>query len=536
MLEFSGWRERVTMNKSHVTSHMSQDKEFFTRIYSSPRLLPLSKSCLLSLVACVFFCLVSCHSAFANNLSVSSVTIASRSASADTATIQFDISWSNSWRNQSSWDAAWVFMKFSTDAGVTWAHATLKTAGTDPAGFSNGSGTSVTTVVPSDKLGGFIYRSAIGSGALSTTGVKFVWDYATDGVSDTASVIVRMFGVEMVYVPTESFYLGDGNGTSEATYAFHVTDNTAFQVTTSAVASVTVDTNANDDIDTSSISIDGDGGITGNASYPTGYTAFYVMKYEVTEGQWVAFFNTLTGTQKTTRDITAASGKNSDAVTNRNTIAWSSGDATTTNEDRACSYLSWMDGAAFADWAALRPFTELEFEKIQRGPLAVFNAEYAWGNATITSLASISGTENGTEVSGTSSANASYSSGIAGPVRAGIFATSSTSRTTAGAGHYGNMEFSGNLWERTVTVGNSTGRSFTGTHGNGALSSNGNATNSDWPGYSAGEVTGATGSNYRGGAWNASAAILKISDRTTGATTNTTRDAAYGFRAARTAP
>jgi hypothetical protein len=259
MLEFSGWRERVTMNKSHVTSHMSQDKEFFTRIYSAPRLLPLSKSCILSLVAYVFFCLVSCHSAFANNLSVSSVTIASRSASADTATIQFDISWSNSWRNQSSWDAAWVFMKFSTDAGVTWAHATLKTAGTDPTGFSNGSGTSVTTVVPSDKLGGFIYRSAIGSGALSTTGVKFVWDYATDGVSDTASVIVRMFGVEMVYVPTESFYLGDGNGTSEATYAFHVTDNTAFQVTTSAVASVTVDTNANDDIDTSSISIDGMG-------------------------------------------------------------------------------------------------------------------------------------------------------------------------------------------------------------------------------------------------------------------------------------
>jgi hypothetical protein len=100
------------------------------------------------------------------------------------------------------------------------------------------------------------------------------------------------------------------------------------------------------------------------------------MKYEITEGLWIAFFNTLTGTQKSTRDITAASGKNSDAVTNRNTIAWSSGDATTTNEDRACSYLSWMDGAAFADWAALRPFTELEFEKIQRGP-GGFNAEYA---------------------------------------------------------------------------------------------------------------------------------------------------------------
>jgi len=534
MLEFSGWcKQQVKSQKSKVKSFRIQ-KNY--PVLSSPHSRLTLAACSLFFLTCLM-ALTASPTALANNLSVSNVTIASRSASADTATVQFDISWSNSWRNQSNWDAAWVFMKFSTDAGVTWAHATLKTAGTDPSGFSNGSGTSVTTVVPSDKLGGFVYRSAVGSGSLSTTGVRFVWDYAADGVADTASAIVRMFGVEMVYIPTESFYLGDGNATTEAAFALHVADNTAFQVTTASVASVTVDANANDDIDTSSISVDGDGGITGNASYPTGYIAFYVMKYEVTEGQWIGFFNTLTDTQKATRDITAASGKNADTVVTRNTIAWSSGDATTTNTDRACSFLSWMDGAAFADWSALRPFTELEYEKILRGPLTANVGEYAWGNAaTITSLASISGSEDGTEVSGTSGANANYNSGIAGPVRAGIFATSSTTRTTAGAGYYGTMEFSGNLFERVVSVGNSTGRGFTGTNGNGALSANGHATNSDWPGHSAGEVSGATGSGTRGGGYSSAAAILKISDRTTSATTDTTRTATFGFRAARTAP
>lgn len=41
--------------------------------------------------------------------------------------------------------------------------------------------------------------------------------------------------------------------------------------------------------------------------------------------------------------------------------------------------LSWMDGAVLADWAALRPFTELEFEKAARGPVVPVADEFAWG-------------------------------------------------------------------------------------------------------------------------------------------------------------
>ena len=89
------------------------------------------------------------------------------------------------------------------------------------------------------------------------------------------------------------------------------------------------------------------------------------MKYEVTEGQWVEFFNNIASAAQTNRDITAASGKNSDSVVKRNTVAWTTGTATTTRDDRAVSYLSYMDLAAYLDWMALRPHSELEHEKVR---------------------------------------------------------------------------------------------------------------------------------------------------------------------------
>ena len=497
--------------------------------------------------------LLSSTTVFANNLSISNVSISARDASANTATVSFDISWSNSWRNQENYDAAWVFLKFQIGSG-NWTHATLKTSGTTPTGFSTGSGTGIEIVVPTDKKGAFVQRSAVGSGSLSTTSVKFVWDYSTDGVADTDSITLKVFGIEMVFIPTGSFYLGDGDGSTEATYAFHVTDNTAFQVTTSSTANVTVDSSSDDDIDTSPIAIDGDGGITGNTSFPTGYTAFYLMKHEVTEGQWVDFFNTLTSAQQTTRDITGndatQGGKDTDSTAYRNTVAWTSGDATTTRENRAMGYLSWQDLCAYADWAALRPMTELEFEKAARGTQAVVNGEYVWGNTTITAGDTISGSEDGTETITTASANISfnitgYSGGDAstGPLRVGIFATSSSTRTASGAGYYGNTELAGNVHEVVVTVGRSEGRSFTGTQGDGALTTTtsyeGNATNSDWPGIDATPargVTGATGSGARGSSWGTGTSRARTSDRQIAAETTLTRGSGLGGRCARTAP
>jgi len=115
-------------------------------------------------------------------------------------------------------------------------------------------------------------------------------------------------------------------------------------------------------------------------------------------------------------------------------------------------------------------------------------------------------------------------------VRCGIFANDTSDRNKSGAGYYGSMELTGNLYELTVSVGNANGRGFTGLHGDGSLSGDGDANVTNWPvvnGYS-----------LRGGAVGTTFLTnqLQVSDRTSGITTvPVTQVANYGIRLARTA-
>jgi hypothetical protein len=132
------------------------------------------------------------------------------------------------------------------------------------------------------------------------------------------------------------------------------------------------------------------------------------------------------------------------------------------------------------------------------------------------------------ETASSSSANIAYNNAYTlGPVRTGIFATGSTARLTSGAGFYGNMELSGNLWERVVTLGNPTGRTFSGVHGNGTLTSGGAADVSGWP--------AAAGTGWKGGSWlNTTTNSATTSDRAQAANADNTRSADAGGRGVRT--
>ncbi len=118
---------------------------------------------------------------------------------------------------------------------------------------------------------------------------------------------------------------------------------------------------------------------------------------------------------------------------------------------------------------------------------------------------------------------------IGGPVRVGIFAANglNSGRVSAGASYWGIMELSGNLWERPVTIGNATGRAFTGKNGDGLLASNGNANVATWPG------TDAVGAGWRGGSWNENYYHQEVSYRYYAAATDASRDASSGCRAVR---
>ena len=54
-------------------------------------------------------------------------------------------------------------------------------------------------------LGVYIYRAADGSGAFSTAGARLRWNYGAQGIKDKDLVELKVFAVEMVYVPQGSF-------------------------------------------------------------------------------------------------------------------------------------------------------------------------------------------------------------------------------------------------------------------------------------------------------------------------------------------
>ena len=498
---------------------------------------------------------------YANNLSVTNVTLGTRNPNAKTVVVTFNVSWQNSWRNKINYDASWLTVRLNK-AQVTPVVATLcqiTATGLNPAGTSIGNGANLQIYVPQDAVGAFLQPSTTGFvGNVNTKNVQLTINYQNCGFSDSDQIFASVFGVEMVFIPQGSFYAGDYN-TSVASLNSGSADASPWNIGSENAIPVTGATSAGYQY----VSGGNPGEFATGASFtipavfPKGYNAFYAMKYEVDEGQWVQFINSLPAAARINHDLADTNHKNSTSAIYRNTISCSGSPllCSTQRPSRALSYMSWMNLAAFLDWDALRPMTELEFEKMSRGPLVPNAGEYIWGNQTITAATAISGTtEDGTETIATPNANANYdnttftggdsSLGVGynlGPLRGGIFAGSNSSRVSSGASFYGVMDLGGNLKERVVAIGNASGLAFTGNEGNGVLNTTtgyeGNAIVSGWPGMDAqplNGITGALGSGFRGGSWNDGVNYLRISDRTEAALTSTAALNTFGGRGVRT--
>jgi formylglycine-generating enzyme required for sulfatase activity len=357
-----------------------------------------------------------------------------------------------------------------------------------------------------------MYRSANGQGPVNWANARIRWNYGVDGVLDNDSVEIRLFALEMVYCPQGAFNLGSGGAEN-----YHFRDgavDTYFPITSEN--SIACGPNAGN-----LFTAAGQYWFTGTlpAAYPKGYKAVWCMKYEVSQQQYVDFLNTIDYNKYTYK-----------APYGNYLIAGIHPNLTANNPERAMGYISCNDLLSLLDWSALRPFTELEYEKICRGANQVPVAnEYAWGNTTLTDCAAP--TNQGTASETWAVGNCNYGGGAGVAIRCGALATNATSRTASGATYYGVMEMSGNVWEWAVSAHDVVGRAFAGNHGDGNLDANGEQNAPNWPTY-----VGA-GWSIRGSGHLNGANILNctISDRSYGGYNYTSKNAvSYGGRGCRT--
>ncbi|MCM1042478.1 MAG: formylglycine-generating enzyme family protein [Bacteroides sp.] len=521
----------------------------------------------------------------ANNIQISSVSVEGRDTVKGTAFVQFTLSWDHSWKDRlhRNWDAAWVFVKTYNPNERVWRHVSL----TPPSGtpVQNGANnchmalphsigkanvpvwsefaTSQTDFGTTLHSGVFIYRKDVGNGSNLIEDIRLQFNYKDYNYTNEDLIQVTVFAIEMVYVASHDFFIGDGTSPN-ALYA----DG----------KNLIIKTNVPNGQTALMGKVTSESGWTYQGfpvpdTFPKGKKDFYMMKYEISQHGYADFLNTLNPDQQKYRTscnpfaakgtmALVAPGYTSNPLQYRNYVrikipaeaetddypakgAIFGHSMTGVNNDDswamesnggniACNFLSWDDGLAYLDWSCLRPMTEMEYEKACRGN-QFLRRGMAWGYQYGIAANPYTITDPGlaTEIS-SNPATCYLETGKAPWVmRVGAFAKDSTMRNEAGASYYGIMELSGNLWERCVNVSTEEGRSFIPRDGDGALNDQtGDAEVEDmingitcWPSE--------TGGGFRS---------FQVSNRTWAEATYTNnakegkRTPWYGFRGVRYAP
>ena len=436
----------------------------------------------------------------ANEIAISNISLSNHDATNQTVEITFDVTWNNSWRHPVSsgmpnWDAAWIFGRFSLRGENTWLPIVISAQG-----ISTGSGTpSIAELKPytnddTKGIGMLVHRSEVGSGTFSQVGITFTWEYGNNrpDITDLDLLEIRLFGIEMVYVPGGPFYLGSGQAPFQGFYT---------QGQESSYSPYRLET-------LGSIILGGVGSLTyigysGTTTIPSGFPngvyPFYIMKHELSEQMMVNFLNSVDNgisDHPVYANIKAAQdGSDSQyallndinrtfEIMNSDTIY----NFTTNKPEYPANFMSWNEGTAIADWAGMRPISELEFEKASRGWKApTIVGEFPWGKGGVVNQTYT--IANGEIVAGYSTQKNRGNAAITETMgqfgldlRVGVFANDTSSRAQSNASRLGVLDLAGSVLEITADVVNPSNTSWINVHGNGELHPSGYS-DEFWPGY-----------------------------------------------------
>lgn len=430
-----------------------------------------------------------------------------------------NISWENAWKNDRNHDAAWLFFK-STSMGDTW-HIRVAAEGHEVVEvFAPEQSGGFSFQVPSDQAGLFVQPNERMRGKVSMT-VKIALQKGEFEGLNAHDNLLTAHGIEMVYIPEGPFYVGD---TSQAPidhggiYApgagegqpglFHIRSEAALRVGPSG-----------DLYYQNPRGYSGDQAGPIPATFPKGFSGYYMMKYELRAGQYVEFLNTLRDSQRIARMVHEQPGY----YESGGSIELIDGQFTTAYPSKPAYFVGWADAMAFADWAGLRPMTELEFTKAARADTKPASEDFPWGNTSKLHIQRLPNDKGVLEMR-----NAWTEDQL-----------SDETKHHFGASNYWVMDLAGSLWERVITIGHSRGRAFTGQHGDGRLSDDGSADVTEWP--SGAEDEGGFG--FRGGGfygynreYHSYNPFSPVAYRPYGGWAGGDRTKAYGTRLVRSAP
>lgn len=463
--------------------------------------------------------------------------VPARLLSSEATGARVELSWPRSWRDapdsqRGNRDGLWVFAKARHSDG-RWRHLPL---------ISARAAEDYSAVLSRDRLGATVQRAGPGEADAVAT-LELAWKLV-GGVT-----AVRLFAWPMVFVPEGEFDVGDGSPGTPGRLHDGGDPSRPYRVGAAPVA-LAARPGALWAVSTPWPLPSGAAGPTPwdnpmgtlPATFPSGFRSFWVMRYETTQGQYADFLDTLTPVQAnarapSARDFAAGGRPRSDNyryTVERRGERWSAA-----QPRWSMNWLTWEDGIALADWAGLRPMSELEFEKATRGPRPAAAGEYAWGTTRIAAIRGFDGLDgSGRERATPPEANTSWSPGLQdrpllGPYAASALADRST-REGRGESFWGVSDLSGNLVEMAVTVGLAVGRAFVPRHGDGELDADGAANVPGWPRMGARQGGfGAFGYGYRGGDFYNPETDLRTSSRNAATFGGTRRLFGLGFRAVR---